>query len=87
MCGLHMKYISAISMLLEKIQTSNYLQEWPSQHSVTELTFSAGENLMQVEHVHVYMSVLGRFEWVRVTDAMMKHYDIKQHVEERAYFA
>lgn len=69
------------------MQTSNYLQEWPPQHTVTELTFSSGENLMQVENAHVYMSMLGRFEWVRVTDAMTKHYDIKQHIEERAYFA
>lgn len=79
-----MKNMSAISMVLENRKTiyrSGHL------NTVTELTFSAGENLMQVENVHVYMSVLGRFEWVRVIDAVMKHYDIKQHVEERTYFA
>ena len=57
-----MKYISAISMLLEKMQTSNYFQEWPPQHTLTVFTFSSGENLMQVENAHVYISMLSRFE-------------------------
>lgn len=57
-----MTYISVISMLLEKFQTSNYLQEWPPQHTVTVFTFSSGENLMQVENAHMYMSMLSRFE-------------------------
>ena len=57
-----MKYISAISMFLEKMKTSKYLHDCPPQHTVTEFMFSSGENLMQVENAHVYMSMLGKFE-------------------------